>query len=185
MKPRPDHPRHLDVAGFAKGGVRLQGDIPLDALPRLQDLLHADARLGATSLPLHWQADGQAREQRGAAPQTWLHLQADTVLSLVCQRCLNAVVTPVHVKRSFRFVPDEETAEALDAEIDDDVLALPRSLDLQQLVEDELLLALPLVPRHDTCPQPLAPATVDEPFEEKPVNPFAALAALKQGDHRH
>ncbi len=49
----------------------------------------------------------------------------------------------------------EEAAAALDAESDDDVLALESSLDLHALVEDELLLALPLVPRHDECPEPL------------------------------
>jgi uncharacterized protein len=49
-------------------------------------------------------------------------------------------------------------------------------------VEDELILALPLVPRHDACPQPLAaPATAEEPLAERP-NPFAALAALKRGE---
>jgi uncharacterized protein len=61
------------------------------------------------------------------------------------------------------------------------VLALPRTLDLRELVEDELLLALPLVPRHDTCPVPLNltvdPVETDAPAERK--NPFAALQALK------
>jgi uncharacterized protein len=41
------------------------------------------------------------------------------------------------------------------------VLALEPALDLKELVEDELLLALPLVPRHEVCPEPL-------PFEPGP-----------------
>ena len=62
------------------------------------------------------------------------------------------------------------------------MLVLTRALDLHELVEDELILALPLVPRHDACPQPLAaPATAEEPLAERP-NPFAALAALKRGE---
>ena len=76
----------------------------------------------------------------------------------------------------------EAAAEALDAEIEDDVLALSKSLDLRELVEDELLLALPIVPRHDVCPQPL-PLPVDSaPAPEDPTerpHPFAALQRLK------
>ncbi len=60
------------------------------------------------------------------------------------------------------------------------MLALTRALDLRELIEDELLLALPIVPRHEVCPVPLvAPADAAELVEEKP-NPFAALAALKR-----
>ena len=60
------------------------------------------------------------------------------------------------------------------------MLVASRQFDLQALVEDELLLAMPLVPMHGTCPQPLtgAPAEVSE---EPRANPFAALAALKRG----
>jgi len=50
------------------------------------------------------------------------------------------------------------------------------------LLEDELLLALPLVPRHDVCPEPLARAFRDAAdVAEAAEHPFAALAALKQG----
>ena len=87
------------------------------------------------------------------------------------------------VSRWFRFVKDEDQAANLDMDSDDDVLALPRHLDLRELVEDELLLELPVVPRHDECPEPLPHANDEEdeaPVEERP-NPFAALAALKKG----
>ena len=66
----------------------------------------------------------------------------------------------------------------------DDVLALGRSLDLRELVEDELLLALPIVPRHEVCLQPLPMAVGEQALEddvpERP-HPFAALQALKSG----
>ena len=62
------------------------------------------------------------------------------------------------------------------------VLALSRSFDAIELIEDELLLSLPLVPRHEVCPVPL-PRPVDDlshaEGDERP-NPFAALAALKK-----
>jgi uncharacterized protein len=72
-------------------------------------------------------------------------------------------------------------AAELDADHEDDVLALNRSLDLRSLVEDELLLALPLVPRHDVCPEPLPLVDDDENAEPERANPFAVLAALKRG----
>ena len=50
------------------------------------------------------------------------------------------------------------------------------------LIEDELLLALPLVPRHEQCPEPLPRAFVeDDPAIDPADNPFAVLAALKRG----
>lgn len=88
----------------------------------------------------------------------------------------------LQAERSFLFVRDEATAAQLDEELEDDVLVLPRQLDLLELVEDELILALPLVPRHETCPQPLPMSAADAgwPAEEAEPHPFAALAALKK-----
>jgi uncharacterized protein len=56
------------------------------------------------------------------------------------------------------------------------------ALDLADMIEDELLLAMPLVPRHARCPEPLPRAFVeDDPASDPADNPFAALAALKRG----
>ena len=66
----------------------------------------------------------------------------------------------IQIDRNFMFVHGEAAAAQLDAETDDDVLEMPRVLDLRELVEDEILLAMPLVPRHDVCPEPLS-APVD------------------------
>ena len=63
------------------------------------------------------------------------------------------------------------------------MLALTSTLDLQPLIEDELILALPLVPRHERCPQPL-PMTAGEDelaASQAPGKAFAALAALRRG----
>ena len=88
---------------------------------------------------------------------------------------------PLRVDRRIFFVEGEDAAAALDAESEDDVLALTPALDLPELIEDELLLALPLVPRHEVCPEPLPRAFVeDDPATTPADHPFAALAALKQ-----
>jgi len=180
MKSRAADPRHLDVEAFAKEAGELDGEWPLPALVRLADAAHAEARPSEAD-PVSWHAKGERRTVRGGEPQTWLHLRADARLSLVCQRCLGPVDARIESQRSFLFVAGEDAAAQLDADSEDDVLALTRSLDLRELVEDELLLALPLVPRHELCPEPLpVPDDAPEAADERP-NPFAALAALKRG----
>lgn len=182
MKSRTFDPRHLDVEAFAKAGGEIRGEWPLTTLRRLVDAAHAQA-MPTEGDVAHWQAHGSIRTVRGAAPQTWLKIEADARLSLVCQRCLGPVNTHIEAQRSFLFAADEDTAAQLDADSEDDVLVSTRSLDLRTLIEDELLLALPLVPRHDVCPHPLLAARDDE-VVESPPHPFAALAALKNGGPR-
>jgi uncharacterized protein len=172
--------RRLDVRPFAEEGGKLAGQEPLRSHPRL--LAEAQGREPET--PIAWSAIGELREPGHAVPQVWLRLQAGATLSLTCQRCLAPVQVPVSVDRWFRFVADEETAASLDGESEEDVLALSRAFDLLELVEDELLMELPLAPRHDTCP---AVHVVAEPegFEGSSArheNPFAVLGQLKKGD---
>lgn len=183
MKPRLRDPLRLDVEALAKEAGQLEGRWPLSGFERLVESAHADARPDEADAVV-WQTEGEMRPVRGGAPEVWLHVGAEAVVNLECQRCLRPVAVTLAVQRSFRFVPDEETAAQIDADSEDDVLVLTRALDLHELVEDELILALPLVPRHDACPQPLAaPTDVGDVPSERP-NPFAALAVLKRGE-RH
>lgn len=179
MKPRNHDPLRLDVEVLAKEGGRLQGRWPLAGFERLIESAHADARPTAAD-EVEWQVEGELRPVRGGVPEVWLHLEAQARLQLECQRCLQPVAAPLAVQRSFRFVADEATAAEIDADSEDDVLVLTRALNTHELVEDELILGLPLVPMHEACPQPLVtPAAQTAEVEDRP-NPFAALAALKR-----
>ena len=179
MSSRDFDPFRLDVSAFAKAAGELAGRWPLLRLDRLTESALADA-LPADGGEVVWHARGEARPMRGGEVQIWLHTGATTDVPLECQRCLKAVDVPLAIERSFRFVHGEDAAAQLDTDSNDDVLALTSALDLRELIEDELLLALPLVPRHEVCPVPLvAPAEADDLVDEKP-NPFAALAALKR-----
>lgn len=178
MKPRAHDPLRLDVAAFAAEGAALEGRWPGAELARLAELQTPpqDAALDAVA----WHAEGRQRPVTGGEPERWLHLQASTTVWMTCQRCLQPLPQALAVDTRIRFVRSEAEAEALDAEEDYDVLALSRGLDLRALVEDELLLALPLVPRHDgACPQPLAAPAEETPAPEPRENPFAALAGLR------
>lgn len=171
-------PRSVDVAAFAKQGGDESGSCALVGLNRLCDEAHADAS-PTPDEQAAWRAVGESRVRRGVEPQTWIHLEGHAKLSLVCQRCLQPVETTLQANRSFQFVAGEDQAAALDSDSDDDVLALTRTLNLIELLEDELLLALPLVPRHEVCPQPLK-AREDEVLFEERAHPFAALSDLKR-----
>lgn len=177
MKARDFDPTHLDVEAFAKAEVTLEGAWPLTQLKRLASSVLAPAESEAVA----WHARGEHRAMRGGPHQVWLHVGATTRVLLECQRCLSPVGAEIVAQRSFLFVHGENTAAELDNDSEEDVLALTRSLDLVELIEDELLLALPLVPRHETCPQPLLAGEPEALADDEPPHPFAALAALKRG----
>lgn len=171
--------QRLDVKAFAQAGARLAGHDSLLKYTRLAQEakgLHPD-------LLLDWQAVGELRTALGGMNQVWLHLKAQVSLPLECQRCLTPVDIPLEVDRSFRFVADEATAQALDDESEEDLLAMSREFDLRELIEDELLMALPVVPKHEECPAAVPLSSSDEDFEEANANrpnPFAALAGLRK-----
>lgn len=172
--------RRLDLARLADTAATLQGSWPLTGLARLtQDAAPAgDAHV-------RWTARGERRARPGGPAEPWLHLEAEATVRLTCQRCLQPVDEPLAIARSFRFVADEAEAEREDELAEEDVMALPPRgrLDLLPLVEDELILALPIVPRHAECPAPLPLAAADPEVaaDDARPNPFAALAALKRG----
>lgn len=170
-------PDHLDVKALAQAGATLTGSDPLSRYTRLAH----EAQGPIDGLQVHWSVQGELRTESGGAGHIWLHLEVDAELPLVCQRCLLVDPMPLQVERSFRFVADEATAESLDDEAEEDLLALSRDFDLRALIEDELLMDLPLVPRHDACPEDVPMQSSDADFEqasnEKP-NPFAVLHGL-------
>ncbi|MFY7864464.1 DUF177 domain-containing protein [Roseateles sp.] len=184
MKEHQYFPGKLDVAAFARDGAELSGELAAASLLRLADAAAPEAPASAWPA-VTWRVTGERREERGAEAQTWLHLEASALVRLTCQRCLQPVEEAIELSHWFRFVKDEAEALSVDAESEEDLLVLTRSLDVIELLEDELLLSLPLVPRHETCPQPLV-APVDpalqemERAEEQRPHPFAALAALKK-----
>jgi uncharacterized protein len=177
--PRPPDPRRLDLASFARSAGLLEGEWPLAGMPRLLQ----DALPPTTDSPtpgVAWSARGEMHRSAGGETQTRLLLRARTALRLTCQRCLQPVVVELEVAPTLRFVRDEAMAERLDEESEEDVLAMPPSLDLHALVEDELILALPLVPRHERCPEPLpmSAGELDEAGPQRAEGAFAGLAEL-------
>lgn len=174
MGARRFDPTRLDVAALAAEGATRSGQWGASELDRWHSM--QTPAPGAVPAPVQWSVRGERRHAPGRAPQTWLQLHVNTTAWPTCQRCLQPFSLALELDRALRFVDDEAQAEALDADSEDDVLALAPFLDLRTLVEDELLLAWPIVPRHAQCAAPEHRA--GEVAAASP-SPFAALTSLK------
>jgi uncharacterized protein len=171
-------PGRLDVGRFAEAAGTLSGAEPLQTYPRLSAELAgppADGRV-------QWEAVGAEHDGQAGTPLPWLHLTASTTVPLICQRCMTPVDVDLQVDRWFRFVADEDTAAAEDEESEEDVLVASRDFDLHTLIEDELLMEIPVTPRHEHCPEPVKMSATDPDFEAAEAarpNPFAVLGTLR------
>jgi len=176
-------PKRLDVAAFAEHGANLSGRTPLPAFTRLA----AETTGTSPEVEVTWAAEGEQRTGVTGAAVPWLHLVADANVPLVCQRCLAPVDIGLTVDRWFRFVEDEETAAIEDEESEEDILVASRDFDLHALIEDELLMEIPVTPRHEVCPDAPPLSAADADFDaaggSRP-NPFAVLGKLRSGESK-
>ncbi len=170
-------PPYIDVKHAAQADLHLAGH---NVLLNYERLTKEAQGLGLEN-HLDWTVHLELREDPAGQPTHWLHLKVSTVMPQICQRCLGPVDIAVNIDRQFRFVESEAVADAQDDESEEDLLVASREFDLASLIEDEVLMDLPLVPRHEVCPVAPILAVADADFEaasEKP-NPFAQLAQLK------
>ena len=182
----------VNILAFAQEATPFKSSTSLQKLERIKQ----ETRGLPADLAVNWSAHAELRPAASGDEQVWLHLQADTLLPLTCQRCMTSVDLPLHVDQWFRFVDSEEIAMSEDDASDEDLLVMAPLFDLLALLEDELLMAIPLVPMHDECPVALAlpsgqPQAAGDP-DEVPSNhgatndnsrphPFAVLAQLRKG----
>jgi uncharacterized protein len=158
----------IDGFEFASAGASREGDWPLSDFPRLRDVLAADAG------KVQYALEG-VRDERGRPS---LRVKVRGVLQLRCQRCLEALPYEVDTDTTLVLAASqaEIDAEPADAQAADRVLA-GREMPVRDLVEDELILAVPYAPRHEGCSaRPSADA-------EAKQSPFAGLRGLLHGKH--
>lgn len=108
-----------------------------------------------------------------------LHLKATGQLPLVCQRSLEIYLEPVALDQQLGLIRDESEEAALLPEYEALLVGADGHLDLVDVIEDELILALPLVPTRPGAPLEHIEMADDE-MEPPQANPFAALASLKK-----
>ena len=167
-------PPFLDLGQAARLELRLSGSLAVKSLPRLVSALAADS--GIVSVEL------QAEPEVGGRIVVTGRIHAPLVMT--CQRCLESVTLEVEAEPRLAWVKSDAEMEALSPEYDP-LLSTDGRVAVAGLVEDELLLALPLAPRHadGACGKTRKPTTRSAPAveEENRKNPFADLAKLKRG----
>jgi len=169
-------PERGDPIRLAELGRSFEGELPLSVFDRLSGDLASTRGNAAYKVRFgtdergHGFAEGRVR----------------TELPLMCQRCLKPY--SMAVERRWRIVlMDDPAEEELLDEGEDAFLVTDRGMKLSDLVEDELILAMPVVPMHPggACDAP-APGEADSPPEavedDATQKPFTGLSRLKRGD---
>ncbi|MBI1283479.1 MAG: hypothetical protein GC183_03960 [Thiobacillus sp.] len=90
-------------------------------------------------------------DQRGGL---FLQVSVQGKVGLVCQRCLGEMRHSVEIARVLHLARNEAELERLEAQPDSDAILVGETVDLVDLVEDEVLLSLPLAAKHaeGECP---------------------------------
>ncbi|MDE2122033.1 MAG: DUF177 domain-containing protein [Betaproteobacteria bacterium] len=172
-------PRRLNLKEFAQRGRELQGDVAVGALPRLAASLHGEASRLA-ELRVHWELRGMLRNGASGQAQLLVRLHVRGELPMLCQRCLQTSWHRLDDAVTLRLVDQEPELDGEELESDEEAFCALHPVDVAELVEDQLILALPLVPMHENCPQQLPARAGPRELEPAPASPFAVLAGLRK-----
>jgi uncharacterized protein len=158
----------IDGFEFASAGATQRGSMPLSGFPRLRDLLASDA--GEVAYEVKGLRDPLGRPS--------LRVGVRGTLPLRCQRCLEAMRFEMDEERMLVLAATQEEIDSdpADTQAPDRVLA-GKEMDLHELVEDELILAVPYAPRHEDCAADTAAQDAEKP------SPFAGLRGLLRDKH--
>jgi uncharacterized protein len=155
----------IDSLEFARSGQQLQGAIAVAQLARLTDSLFDTG--GNLKFALSGGLDAEHRPR--------LNLKVEGAINLRCQRCLDSLAYPVEVESSLLVLTGKAGGETAEFDELDGIPADPHT-DVWALVEDEVLLAIPIAPRHAEGQCSAAMKTTPDGTP----SPFAVLAKLKQ-----
>lgn len=168
-------PRQLDPRKFAQQGIEIEGVVALSELTRLSEMLFSKEGSVYASLVF---GIGEQRTLNVIG-----HIEAS--VNNVCQRCLDAVPVVISCDISLAILWKEEHAERLPKNYEPWIIGEGQT-DIYQIIEDELLLSLPIVSYHNEECVPHAYFSSGEAEAEKVIaataaetNPFQVLEQLK------
>lgn len=169
----PHNPDYVDPLTLSERGQSVTGTYELRELSRLRSVL----------LDAAGEAAFEFRFSRDDSRRPLIEGRVTTTLNLLCQRCLEPLALPVDAEFALVLVQGFDEAEVLPEEFEP-LMPEDSVVSLRDLVEEELLLAIPTVPKHESCDLQIsiAAASDDEiELDESPrENPFQVLAALKK-----
>ncbi|MHB8446963.1 MAG: YceD family protein [Rudaea sp.] len=162
-------PETVDALRMVQARRSFHGSLPLASMPRLRgSLATAD---GAVDFDLEF-----GKDDLGVAH---LRVRADALLPLTCQRTLEVFRLPVHVDSRLGLIAQEADEAALPGGYEP-LLTTDGAVHLAEVVEDELILALPVVPVRPGAESetPVFAGAVQDDAKES-ANPFVVLQSLK------
>ncbi|KMQ81155.1 hypothetical protein BPMI_01796c [Candidatus Burkholderia pumila] len=189
--------RALDLYDFAKSSRQAAGELRVSQMPRMLAEVPADAPDRDTMFT--WQGKGstqpELQDDGTDALQPYLRLAVHGSVWLTCQHCLKPYSQHLDIDATYRIVATEEEVDEYPLDNDEvEVIVGSRQFDFVDLIEEELLLSLPFVPKHNACPEVhesllsdtdedgLGEADKgDAPDKAGKPNPFAVLEKLKSG----
>jgi uncharacterized protein len=165
----PDRVRPEKVASAKR---RFAGKMALIALDQVTDLMEEPGSEDGVAFEVQFDHDGQG--------QIVADLHIEGLIPLLCQRSLRRFLFPVDSRARIGIVSSEEAAAQLPDDYEPLVCA-DDDLELKRLVEEELMLALPIVPVDPDAPPNEAVLELDDGLPAEPTHsPFEALAKLKK-----
>lgn len=165
----------IDNFAFAKKNERLVGELSLADCSRLNELLQYSAEISKSTNKPAGSISYVLQGKTDAAGQAILNLSLTTSLTTICQRCLNEM--PLNLSLNFNYLIGEVSdtdlsANEIDNNDDIDVQQASQHMDVIALLEDEIIMAMPIASIHeDSCGEIVSQSG------EKP-NPFAILKGL-------
>lgn len=168
-------PIEIDPFRFAQNGIQLEGQLQLSKMPRLTQSLLSNE--GPVDVKMVFDVD--------EIGTPFMHGMFTSTVSMICERCMNPMDVALSADSFLAMVISERKIEGLAEQYEPWLLENNDPVVLSTIVEDELILSLPLVPRHqEMClPSEAWTAGVDddqtETESEKRESPFAVLAELK------
>ncbi len=161
-------PELIDPLAFAEKRRQFKGNLPLSKMTRLQDVLLQ--REGNVSFELRFGKEGKLAVVTGS-------VQAN--LELQCQCCLGAIIWPVSSNLNLAVVGSIDEANLLPDSYEP-LLLEGQTIPLVDILQEELLLAVPAIPQHGQCGGSTQKEETGPKLNapERP-NPFAVLAKLK------
>ncbi|MGR8979918.1 MAG: YceD family protein [Gammaproteobacteria bacterium] len=169
-------PNYIDPLYLAEKRSVLKGDIPLNSFDRLADMLLDDS--GGVSIFLSFGKVGK---------QALIEGKIESVLTLVCQNCLQALAWPIDHTLKLGLVNSIDEADRLPENYDPLLLKEDKIL-LKDIIEEELLLILPQYPKHqhDCLNRDKGAGKTDKASKHKQTttkeNPFSILSNLKSSE---
>ena len=163
-------PERIEPMALAEAGREFSGSIDLAGMARLAPLLASDQGRLDVTLVL----------DRDEAGTRFMAGQVRGQLQLLCQRCLGTMDYALDSEFRLGLVRGEEEAQTLPSGYEP-LLVGADAMPLAEIVEDEVLLSLPIVVLHQE-PHPCAARQYQEalPEDAQRENPFAVLAQFKR-----